>query len=329
MFGSLALFVMCCLVFLPLTSILTQQLFALLRADSLHLDKLTIESRNARGRTVFAGAWVATPLIFLVAPWSDPANLAFLVSSIACIACAIAFSVSIGPRTPSFRPATKPPAANSGWHGVAKAFLLLAIPLLGCGALRAAPRLQQILLGPIVNKEFGGAFSEIGFLSGLTALVELPLILAWGYALRFISRPTMLLMGSLLFSAYFASLYLAPSLPAIYASSLLLALATSGTLSITISYLQNLLPDRPGLGSSLISVANCLGAAIAAITFAPFANHGAFRECAIAAGIVVAIGGLAVRSLATHADRRRQNPGAPDFCGTTALAKGARNLSKD
>lgn len=187
LFGSVALFVLCCLIFLPLTSILTQQFFAYLRAESRHLDKLTIENRNARGRTVFASAWVATPLIFLVASGPDPANLAFAASAIACLAGALLFSPIFGGKAQDAgSPIT--PAGKTGWRSIVTTCLMLTIPLLACGALRAAPRLQQILLGPIVTQEFGGAFAEIGFISGLTALLELPLILMWGYALRFTER---------------------------------------------------------------------------------------------------------------------------------------------
>ncbi|WP_421362329.1 MFS transporter [Agrobacterium rosae] len=292
-FGTVALFLLCCLLFLPLTSILTQQLFGYLRFESLGLDKLEIENRNARGRTLFATAWVAAPSIFLLLPALDPSRLAFATSAVACIMAALLFCTmrpiedSRASRAPI--PHLSPPATP-----LLRIIMLLIIPILGCGVLRAAPRLQQILLGPIVTQQLHGAFSEIGYIAAFTALIELPLILMWGRLLRYISRPAMLLIGSMLFSTYFVTLYLASSMTAIYFSSAILALATSGTLSITISYLQNLLPDRPGLGSSLISVANCIGVAVAALTFAPFSQTKAFSDCAIVAAIIVALGGLAI-----------------------------------
>lgn len=292
-FGTVSLFVMCCLLFLPMTSILTQQLFGYLRSESLGLDKLEIENRNARGRTLFATAWVAAPGIFLLLPAIDPSRLAFAVSAFACIVAALLFC-SVGSTKTSNAPRSHKPSHSGSLRSLLRVSVLLMILVAGCGILRAAPRLQQILVGPIVTQQLHGAFSDIGYIAAFTALIELPLILVWGRSLRFISRPAMLLIGSLLFSAYFVSLALASSMTAVYVSSVILAFATSGTLSITISYLQNLLPDRPGLGSSLISVANCIGVAVAALTFAPFSETGAFEDCAILAASVVAVGGVAI-----------------------------------
>lgn len=290
-FGTVSLFVICCLLFLPMTSILTQQLFGYLRSESLGLDKLEIENRNARGRTLFATAWVAAPGIFLLLPAIDPSRLAFATSAVACIVAALLFCSTT---KDSKVPAAAKPSHTGSLRSLLRVSVLLMIPVAGCGILRAAPRIQQILVGPIVTQQLHGAFSDIGYIAAFTALIELPLILVWGRSLRFISRPAMLLIGSLLFSAYFVSLALASSMTAVYVSSVILALATSGTLSITISYLQNLLPDRPGLGSSLISVANCIGVAVAALTFAPFSETRAFEDCAILAASVVAVGGLVI-----------------------------------
>ncbi|WP_320203745.1 MFS transporter [Agrobacterium rosae] len=292
-FGTVSLFVLCCLLFLPLTSILTQQLFGYLRSESLGLDKLEIENRNAQGRTLFATAWVAAPSIFLLLSAIDPSRLAFAASALACIVAALLFC-SVGSTTASKAPRAPKPSHSGSLRPRLRVTVLVMIPVVGCGILRAAPRIQQILVGPIVTQQLQGAFSDIGYIAAFTALIELPLILVGGKLLRFISRPTMLLIGSLLFSAYFVILSLASSMTAIYVSSVILALATSGTLSITISYLQNLLPDRPGLGSSLISVANCIGVAVAALTFAPFSETRAFADCAILAAAVVALGGVTI-----------------------------------
>lgn len=292
--GTVALFIMCCLLFLPFTSILTQQFFGYLRSHSLGVDKLEAENRNARGRTLFAAAWVAAPGIFVVLPGVDPSRLAFATSATACLMAALLFSPLMQPSSDGQTNPQSASSSNARANSIVGTSVLLIIPLMGCGVLRAAPRLQQILLGPIVTQELHGAFAQIGYLAAFTALLELPLILMWGRLFRYVSRPTMLLTGSILFSGYFVTLYFATSMAAIYVSSAVLALATSGTLSITISYLQNLLPDQPGLGSSLISVANCIGVAIAAATFAPFSDAKAFKTCALVAAVVVAVGGAAI-----------------------------------
>ncbi|MBO9101135.1 MULTISPECIES: MFS transporter [unclassified Rhizobium] len=292
LFGTVALFIMCCVLFLPFTSILTQQFFGYLRSQSLGVDKLEAENRNARGRTLFATAWVAAPGIFVVLPGVDPSRLAFATSATACLMAALLFSPLMGPSWDAPINAQSP--SNTPEKSLIGTTVLMIIPLMGCGVLRAAPRLQQILLGPIVTQELHGAFAQIGYLAAFTELLELPLILMWGRLFRYVSRPTMLLIGSIMFSGYFVTLYFATSMTAIYVSSAVLALATSGTLSITIGYLQNLLPDQPGLGSSLISVANCIGVAIAAATFAPFSDAKAFTSCALVAAVVVATGRAAI-----------------------------------
>ena len=295
-FGGTALFVLCCVLFLPLASILSQQCFAYLRFHSKGLARQDVENRHAAGRTAFASAWVLAPLIFVVIPTYDQAKLAFSASALACGACAILFLFPTHQTPVPDQMATDATATDKTENrGILRVCLMLSIPLLGCGALRAAPRLQQILLGPIIVNEFGGTIADVGYAAALAAGIELPLILVWRRMLRFMSRPTMLLVGSLLFAAYFVALSLSRSMPAVYASAILLALATSGTLSITISYLQNLLPTQPGLGSSLVSVANCLGAAIAALSFAPF-TEGELRSGALVAAVVAVIGGFAVWS---------------------------------
>ncbi|MCE6077186.1 MFS transporter [Agrobacterium vitis] len=292
LFGNTVIFIFCCLLFLPLTSILTQQCFAFLRAQSVDDDNHAMEMRNASGRTSFASAWVLAPAIFIIIPFYNQADLAFLTSASACIASAFLFMLT-------FDRASAKPFTNSSVNGTVPErqglahWAALIIPVLGCGALRAAPRLQQIIMGPIMIREFGGSLADVGYASAIAAVIELPLILLWGKMFRYMSRATMLFIGSLLFAVYFVALYCAQSLMAAYMASIILAFATSSTLSLTISYLQNLLPDRPGLGSSLISVANCLGAALAALVFALFSET-SYRECALIGGLIVASGGAAI-----------------------------------
>jgi hypothetical protein len=66
---------------------------------------------------------------------------------------------------------------------------------------------------------------------------------------------------------YFFGLGMVSSLWHIYALALLNAAGAAVLLSLHLSYVQELLPDRPGLGTSLLSISSLLYRSLGALVF--------------------------------------------------------------
>jgi MFS family permease len=129
-------------------------------------------------------------------------------------------------------------------------------------------RLNGMVSPLIVVHSIGGSVVDVGFLSGLTAFLEMPFMMMWGLVQRRFHTVHVLASGTVLYCLYLVLLGFATAPWQLYALLGLNACGAAAILSLPITYLQDLIADRPGLGSSLISLNTFIGIGVAAGVFA-------------------------------------------------------------
>ncbi|PUA27481.1 MAG: hypothetical protein B0W54_12985 [Cellvibrio sp. 79] len=122
-------------------------------------------------------------------------------------------------------------------------------------------------------------YSKIGIFEALIALLEIGLIFWWS-RMSNKHRPSILIIaGAITFSVGLLLMSISESMLHIYALIPVLALGAACLISMPIGYLQLLVADRPGLGSSLISVSLFLSSSFSAAFYSLgsllFATQGA------------------------------------------------------
>jgi predicted MFS family arabinose efflux permease len=120
----------------------------------------------------------------------------------------------------------------------------------------------------VVTGAARGTVADIGILVGIVALLEVVFIIVWSRLLRFIGQLAALALGALLYGIYLLLLASADQPWHVYALTLVSGIGAASLISIPITYLQDLIAERPGLGSALISVNIFLSAGLSALLFA-------------------------------------------------------------
>jgi uncharacterized membrane protein (Fun14 family) len=91
-------------------------------------------------------------------------------------------------------------------------------------------------------------------------------MVAWGYALRWVSKHTIIICGALIYALYLVLLSRAGSVTEVLWLQLLNGPATAALITIPISYLQDAIKGRVGLSTSLLDVSHVVaGLATAAV----------------------------------------------------------------
>ncbi|WP_417668361.1 MFS transporter [Roseibium sp.] len=165
-----------------------------------------------------------------------------------------------------------------------------------------ALQLNTVLLPLIILKDLGGTLEQVGVTAAVAAAIEAPIMIGWGYlALRW-RKETILAISCFLFAIYFGGVSLAGTYQLVLGLQVLAALAIAALISISISYLQEAIPGRVGLSTSLVDVTRVIASLSAAAIFAanPWATYGPLMGvaavlCLGGTGALILAGRLALR----------------------------------
>jgi len=160
-------------------------------------------------------------------------------------------------------------------------------------------RLNCVVSPLIITHAAGGTVVDVGFMAGLVAFLEMPFMLMWGALQRRFRSVHVLAPGALIYCLYLALLSFASVPWQIYALVLINACGAAAILSVPITYLQDLIADRPGLGSSLVSVNTFIANGISASIFAVGTAFTGYSGTALFAAVI----GLASVSLLLFLER--------------------------
>ncbi len=286
---SILTFLMWQWLVMPFTGTAFGQLFAAIRTMSS--DKSDGAAINAVTRSVYALSWIITPGVVgaMVATRQSVSDVVF--------AAAISFMLSgviylaFGPAAPQ---AQRNP--NVGWAGFKTAMTEVRQPrlLLRIASLSAIATIHpaNATLLPLLVLRVGGSTADVGLIAGIAAALEIPLMLFGGYLAQRIALWKLIVGAGLVHMFYLVLLGHATQLNHIYALTLLHACGASIMLTLHMTYLQNQLPDRPGLGTSLNSISSVIYKLLAALVFATSGLAWGLQGATVVGGVIGLLGAV-------------------------------------
>ena len=177
----------------------------------------------------------------------------------------------------------------------------LALRLTALGAIASMPTLYVMTLALSLTQIGGRPASDPGLFFGLVAGAEVPAMLFMAFVGRHVARLPLILFGSALSAAVLLALPLAAASPLVWLLILPLALAHGVLLPVPITYLQDLLANRPGTGTALMALQGLIGNLLAAAAFA----LGTALSGYVAVAMLGAATGLLGAGLLWGLDRRK------------------------
>jgi SET family sugar efflux transporter-like MFS transporter len=254
-------------------------------------------------RSAVSVAWiVGTPLAGLLLSVSG-FPVAFLLVALLLLASAVLVVADGEPRA---RPVEQP--ARS-WSRLLSRAARSPFPGLGAGAavsagavvvLQTANSMSVTTMPLLVTVNLRGSPRDVGLIFGLGAALEIPVMLAMGWAAGRFGSLRIMLLSWLFGLLYFGSVGLATATWQVALATGLAAVYVPGLVSVAIVYFQELL-DEPGSASTLYFNALTAGGTVAGLVWgivvAARGYRGAYAACVLltAASIVLLAAGHLLR----------------------------------
>lgn len=251
---------------IPFGNALFSQSFSLSRAFYDREQPKFSELMMSYLRTGFTLAWIAVPPLagWLAVLYSSYA--VFAISALAHIGCSICIALLW--TDPRSKVGVGNVAGGAQADGPPSLPLGRRFGVLGVTLSSMALQLNISILPLTIINDLGGSLGQVGILSGVAAAIEVPIMIGWGYlALRW-RKERILGLACIVFAAYFVGVTLASNFVQLLGLQVLAAISIAAVLSINISYLQEAIPGRIGLSTSLVDVTNVIAALGAAAIFA-------------------------------------------------------------
>ena len=255
-------FVLYMLLFTPLTGAGYSQLFAVIRSISQQWGNEDAASINTAIRAVIAASWIIVPgLVGLFIAWTGRVSDSFGIAVVANLFCMIYYAVrgSNGGHTQGSKPLPTQLPKQSPFDGLKQAFKLIGSSsilsrVLSLAVIGITHPFNAAVMPLIILSLEGGSVRDVGLISGLVAGLEIPFMFLGGVMVRRYSLVKVIMFGGFCHAAYLIALAFAPSLGYIYALCIINAAGAAILLTLHLNYLQDTMPDRPGLGTSLMSI---------------------------------------------------------------------------
>ena len=266
-FPSIPLLMALTLLFIPISNSTFSLLFSSVRAETADLTATESGSVTSAVRMFFSAAYMLVPGAVGVWITQRPHMTdVFGISAFGMVLCFSTF-VLFGPssRIPPQTQLQKPRFTETLQMLTSKTIVL---PILALAILAAPQRMNATIMPLIMTGKLGGTSADVGLIAGGLALLELPCLLVWSSLQRRTSNPVVLVAGGLIYAVYLVGLGYATAPWQVYVLLSLNAIGSSALLSAPMSYLQDLMPSRPGLGTSLLLLSVFVCDALNASTFA-------------------------------------------------------------
>ena len=222
---------------------------------------------NSVIRAVVSASWVLVPGVVGYALAGRSSMLpAFLLAGLACGTCFLLFAIlmeeeageRVERREPSyaFLASLRHLGSIEVWpHVVAIALITSMLHVNGA------------VLPLIVTGQAGGSPADVGVVVGVVALLEVVFIVGWGWIEVRTSSVLAIAASAAFYGLYLVLLGFARDTTSVYLLTTVSGFGAAGIIAIPITYLQNLISRRAGLGSSLIAVNVFLSGGISALLF--------------------------------------------------------------
>jgi MFS family permease len=318
---SVPTFVLVTLGPLALFHSINSMLFGNVSAHSARFDAEEARISNALMRMMISLSWVMMPgVVGLLLSGQSSMMAAYLIAAL--VATGILLTVTFGlepdvqPLAPvpdlmpntlpeadlAPMPTAKPRTSRPAWHDIR--LILepgLLIRVLGVALISQMLNTNGTVLPLIVTGAAHGRAEDVGFLVGFVAVLEVIFMVFWTWATRRLAIPRALLICAVLYLCYLAAIANATAPWQVYLASGLAGLAAAGMISLPITYLLDMIRDRPGLSASLIAVNAFAGGGLGACVFALGTTLGGYSAAAVLSGICGTLGA----TLLVYLERRR------------------------
>jgi predicted MFS family arabinose efflux permease len=281
-------FVFSTLFIIPILSAQFSVLFGVVRTQTNAFAQGDAAAVNSMVRSIFALSWIVTPgLIALMLANTQQLTLVYLISCLVCTAIFILILLMFhAPALPKSENVVAKPRFLKSLSAILEWRIALSIASLAL--MIASQHLSTVLTPLIPTKVVGGSITDVGFIVGCIAAFEIPFMLLFGEAMRRFSAGQVLAFGAAVYAFYLLMMGVATQPWHFYALIPVNAAGAAAILSIPMTYLQNLLPDKPGLGSALQPIAVAVGGSASAAAFAVGTNNFGYSQTAfIAAGLAM------------------------------------------
>lgn len=267
LFPSKYSFIVCLTLFSPLANALYALLFASIRTRTLDVMPDEAAPINSVVRSVYAASWIAIPGIvgFLLISRQNMSD-SYGIGSVMFLFCLLVYLTFAPAATKTApHPSRQKPRLRDALDIIFSKDI--ARPILAIALVSASHRLNATLLPLIVTGMPTGNTSDVGIIAGSVAAMEIPFMLGWAWLLRRQSLASVIALAGMVFATYLAGLGFATEKWHIYALIVPNAAGAAAILSIPMSYMQDLIKDKPGLGTSLSNVSALASHGISALIF--------------------------------------------------------------
>jgi SET family sugar efflux transporter-like MFS transporter len=169
------------------------------------------------------------------------------------------------------------------------------------GLMFAATTLNSLNLPLYMTRQLGGTERSVGLAFAISPLFEVAFMIGFGHLASRGHQRAIMLLGCTAAVSYFVLLRFVAAPWHVYPLQVLLAAGVAVTASVAIPFFQDLLPEQPGLVTSLYSNALKVGSLVGFSSFGLLArkvgNGGLFLVCA-------GLGAVAVTIIAAASPRR-------------------------
>ncbi|PCK83496.1 MFS transporter [Rhizobium sophoriradicis] len=266
-FPTAAIFIISGLLPLPIFGALNSLLFANARAAMQGMNRSDMVTANSGVRAMISLSWVLIPGITgLVLSGASSMLPAYLFAGLSCVLCLGIIIFALPKRAGAMMAELRRLTYIGALREVVSP--RISAHIAGVALITSTLHLNDALLPLIATGAAHGRLSDVGILVGIVALLEVIFIIVWSRIARQAGQMTALAAGTIIYALFLGLLGFASQPLHLYALTLLAGIGAAAIISIPITYLQDLIADRPGLGSALISVNIFASAGIGALVFA-------------------------------------------------------------
>ena len=301
-FPTQEIFVLSALLLLPVYGSLNSLLFANVRAATGKMERSEVATVNSGVRAMISLSWVLVPGLTGILLSGSPTMLpAYLFACISCLVCLGLIGLFLPRQSGTDRAATHHLSYLAALGQVISPKIfgrVVAIALIS-----STLHVNGAILPLVVTGAAHGTVADVGILVGIVAFLEVVFIIVWSRMLRVISQLKALAAGAVIYAVYLLLLAVAYEPWHVYALTLISGIGAAALISIPITYLQDLIAERPGLGSALISVNIFLSAGLSALLCAAGTAVTSYSGTAL----VGALSGLVGTGWLLYLDGRRRS----------------------
>lgn len=243
-------------------------------------------------RTVFSASWVIIPPI---AGWVAVNHSVFDVygiSALAYLLSALIFMAMLKNKKGLVGSEVHPDPDQEITVPASKIELPILSGIVGITIIKTALMMNIIAAPLLIVNKLNGTLADVGIYAGLSALMEIPLMLFWGYSISKYPKYVIIAFNAILYAVYLIWLSQISTFSEMLWLQVLNAIATAALVSIPISYMQDAIRGRIGLSTSLMDVTVLVSKLFSAALFAYFLTKGGYDYFLYVAGIISIIGAI-------------------------------------